>query len=118
MITVNTLKTNSRLQQSQLNFHYSFNLIMIHILLMVKENYAYNKTKQIIPDTSLQVGFTISTSTVKVRTTCITMYSEKLPTLTRSTSTSTIIEQTLSVPTLLFYNLADSMKESSVMGVR
>lgn len=116
MITVNTLKTNSRLQQSQLNFHYSFNLIMIHILLMVKENYAYNKTKQIIPDTSLQVGFTISTSTVKVRT--ITMYSEKLPTLTRSTGTSTIIEQTLSVPTLLFYNLADSMKESSVMGVR
>lgn len=45
------------------------------------------------------------------------MYSEKLPTLTRSTGTSTIIEQTLSVPTLLFYNLADSMKESSVMGV-
>lgn len=83
---------------------------------MVKENYAYNKTKQIIPDTSLQVGFTISTSTVKVRT--ITMYSEKLPTFTRSTGTSTIIEQTLSVPTLLFYNLADSMKESSVMGVR
>lgn len=40
-----SLKTNSRLQQSQLNFHYSFNLIMIHILLMVKENYAYNKTK-------------------------------------------------------------------------
>lgn len=45
MITVNTLKTNSHLQQSQLKSPYSFNLIMIYVLLMVKENYAYNKTK-------------------------------------------------------------------------